>query len=113
MSRIARVLTLGALLVAAAVAVPVFADGSTSQERTIKAKVQMRPGGPVDEVEMGVHEAPVDPPIVSASEATLDDTEVVLGLVIDGTPIAYPSRYLAMTEVMNDRVGDTAMSPTW
>lgn len=96
---------------------PLFADASEEQEpqRTIRAAVQMRPGGPVEDVEMDVHAAPVDPPSISAEEAnlSLDDEEIVLGLVVDGTPIAYPIRYLATTEVMNDRVGDTAISPTW
>lgn len=73
----------------------------------------MRPGGPVEVVEMGVHEVPVNPPSIAASDVNLEDDELVLGLVVDGTPIAYPIRYLATVEVVNDRVGDAALAPTW
>lgn len=84
-----------------------------SAAHTIKATVQMRPGGPVEDVEMGVHEAPVDPPRTAADRTDLGDEDLVVGVVVDGVPVAYPIRYLATTEVMNDRVGDTALSPTW
>lgn len=89
------------------------ADEGSTADRTIRTRVQVRPGGPVEEVEMGVHEVPVDPPSVSADEADLDDDELVLGLVLDGRPIAYPIRYLATTEVVNHRVGDTPLAPSW
>ena len=64
-------------------------------------------------MEVGVHEVPVDPPSVSAAEAGLADDELVLGVVIDGRAMAYPIRYVAMTEVVDDRVGDTPLAPTW
>lgn len=82
-------------------------------DRTVHAVVQARPGGPVEEIEMGVHEVPVDPPSVSADEAPLGDSDLVLGLVIEGQPIAYPIRYLSAVEVLNDRVGETSLAPTW
>lgn len=62
---------------------------------------------------MEVVEAPVDPASLAASAAELGDDELVLGVVIDGEPMAYPIRYLAMYEVINDRVGDAPISPTW
>lgn len=83
------------------------------QERKVRARVQARPGGPIEDVEMSVHKVPVDPKTVSAAEAQLEDDELVLGLVIEDQPIAYPIRYLAMFEVINDRVGDTPLAPTW
>ena len=83
------------------------------QERTVRARVQAHPGGPIEDVEMSVHEVPVDPKSVSAQEARLEDDELVLGLVVEGQPIAYPIRYLSMFEVVNDRVGDTPVAPTW
>jgi len=102
------VLATGALLPAGAV--PLSAQ---EQERTVRARVQAHPGGPIEDVEMRVHEVPVDPETVSADEVDLEDNELVLGLVIEGQPIAYPIRYLAMFEVINDRVGDTPLAPTW
>jgi hypothetical protein len=94
----------------AAVATPLTAQ---EQERKVRARVQAHPGGPIEDVEMSVHEVPVDPKTVSTDEANLEDDELVLGLVIEGQPIAYPIRYLAMFEVINDRVGDTPLAPTW
>ncbi len=105
---VAAVLATIALL--AAGATPLTAQ---EQERTVRARVQAHPGGPIEDVEMRVHEVPVDPKTVSADEVTLEDNELVLGLVIEGQPIAYPIRYLAMFEVINDRVGDTPLAPTW
>jgi len=84
-----------------------------STPSTVRATVQARPGGPLEDVEMAVHPVPVDPPSVPAAEATLAADELVLGLILDGRPMAYPIRYLALHEVVNDRVGDTPVAPTW
>lgn len=89
------------------------AQDGKSQPRTVKAVVQTRPGGPMHEAEMAVHEAPVDLPMVGASEASLDDDDLVLGVVVDGQPVAYPVRYLAMFEVVNSRAGKKPLAPTW
>lgn len=102
--------------VVAAIAVPPAGAApltAQEQERTVRARVQARPGGPIEDVEMSVHEVPVDPKTVSAAEAQLEDDELVLGLVIEDQTIAYPIRYLAMFEVINDRVGGTPLAPTW
>jgi hypothetical protein len=112
----------GAISVAAVVlaTIAVVAAGATplsAQEqreaRTVRARVQAHPGGPIEDVEMRVRDVPVDPESVLAEEADLEDGELVLGLVIEGRPMAYPIRYLAMFEVVNDRVGDTPLAPTW
>jgi len=89
------------------------ADSVDTQNNTVRARVQMRPGGPLEEVEMRVAEAPVDPPTVAADAVDLEDDELVVGVVLDGEAIAYPVRYLAMSEVVNDRVGDTPIAPSW
>ena len=86
---------------------------SGDAQRTVRGVMQDRPGAPERLVEVGVHEVPVDPPSVSAAEAALGDDELVLGVVIDGRAMAYPIRYLALTEVVDDRVGDTPLAPTW
>ena len=89
-------------------------DTSPSESsNTVRAVVQMRPGGPVEEVEMEVHEAPVDPPTVAAGAVDLEEDELVMGVVVDGQAVAYPVRYLALSEVVNDRVGDTPIAPSW
>ena len=64
-------------------------------------------------VEMGVHSVPVNPDSLSARDADLEDGEIVLGVVQDGKPMAYPIRYLALSEVLNDRVGQVSLAPTW
>lgn len=85
----------------------------TGSSNTVRALVQIRPGGPFEELEMEVREVPVDPPTVDASAAELDDDELVLGVVLNGEAVAYPVRFLALSEVINDRVGDTPIAPTW
>ncbi len=89
------------------------AGEALAEERTVTTKVQSRPGGPIEEFEMPVHEVPVNPPSLTAAEAQLEDTDLVLGVVVDGQAMAYPIRFLALHEVINDRVGETALSPTW
>ncbi len=73
----------------------------------------MEVGGHPREVEMPVHRAPVNPESLPAREADLKEREIVLGVVQDGQPMAYPIRYLALFEVLNDRVGQVSLAPTW
>jgi len=87
-------------------------DGE-SQQRTVRARVQPRPGAAPEEIDMRVHESPVHPPSVAAAAAHLGDDELVLGLVVDDQPMAYPIHYLAPYEVINVVVGSTALAPTW
>jgi len=93
----------------------VFAVVSTSgaQERTVTGVMQPRPGAEAEDIEVKVHPVPVDPASVPASESTLPDDDLVLGVVIDGRAMAYPIRYLALSEVVDDRVGDTPIAPSW
>lgn len=84
-----------------------------AQERTVRGVMQPRPGAPEEDVEVEVHPVPVDPPSVAAAEATLPDDDLVLGVVIDGQPMAYPIRYLALSEIVDDRVADTPLAPSW
>lgn len=81
--------------------------------RSIQVRVQPRPGAPVEDVDMEVHPSPTELRTVSANEATLGDDELVLGIVTGGRAMAYPIRYLAMYEIVNDRVGEAAVAPTW
>ena len=86
---------------------------SSYGQDTVRAVVQMEVGGQPREVEMAVHPVPVDPDSVPAGEADLEDREIVLGVVEDGQAMAYPIRYLALSEVLNDRVGQRSLAPTW
>ncbi len=87
--------------------------GGSEVRSTVRAVVQMRPGGPVEEVEMPVHAVPVEPPAVTAEAAGLEDDELVLGVLIEGKAMAYPIRYLSLYEVINDRIAETPLTPTW
>ena len=51
----------------------------------------------------------------SADQADfMDDTEIVLGLVVNGEAKAYPVRYVArMAEHVNDRMGGVPICATW
>lgn len=116
-ARFIPVLALVAAVTAAAPPVPAAAgDPAPPSEpgvRIIRARVQPRPGAEVAEVEMKVHPSPTDPASVPAGEATLDDDDLVLGVVIEGRAMAYPIRYLAMYEIVDDRVGETPLAPSW
>ena len=92
---------------------PILAVAAPGEPRTVRAHVQTRPGGPRVEADMPVHEVPVNLPAFSAAEAPLQDGDLVLGVVLDGQPKAFPVRYLAMHEVIDDRVGKTPVAPTW
>ncbi len=92
-------------------AAPLAADDELS--RSIQVRVQPRPGAPVEDVDMEVHASPTDLRTASADETTLGDDELVLGIVTGGRAMAYPIRYLAMYEIVNDRVGEAAVAPTW
>ena len=41
------------------------------------------------------------------------DTDMVIGVVIGGQSRAYPVRYLAYHHMLNDRLGSTALLPTY
>ena len=81
--------------------------------KTVKGMMQARPGGPIEEVEVGVHEVPTDLPIVKVNEANLNDNDLVLGVITNGTAVAFPIRFLAMYEVVDSKVGKLPVAPTW
>jgi len=108
-----RPLAVFAFSVLLAVVVGPVTAAQEARERAVSARVQPRPGAPAELMEMKVREVPVNPESIAASEAELTDGELVLGVVVDGLPMAYPIRYLAAVEVVNDVVGDTSLAPTW
>ena len=81
--------------------------------KTVKGRMQTRPGGPFWDVEVEVHEVPDDLPSVPAAAAPLADSDLVLGVVVGGHPMAYPIRYLALFEIIDDRIGDIPVAPSW
>ena len=81
--------------------------------KTVKGLMQAKPGGPLEEVEVTVHEVPVNLPSFMADNVKLPDDELVLGIVVENIPMAYPIRFLAMYEIVDDQVGETAIAPTW
>ena len=91
-----------------------FVVGCSSRKKvTVRAVVQMEVGGQPREVDMGVYAVPVDPESLPPGEADLEDREIILGVVQDNHPMAYPIRYLALPEVLNDRIGQVSLAPTW
>jgi len=57
----------------------------------------------------------VDPEIVAAGDAPLDDGDMVMGIVHNGEARAYPVNYMngPFNEVVNDELGGTAIAPSW
>lgn len=102
----------------AVLSAPALAAGAGETEapkpRTVvEAEVQTRPGAEPVRTEMPVFEVPVDPPSVPADEAPLSAEDLVLGVVVDGEPRAYPIRWVAEHEVIDDRVGEVPLAATW
>ncbi|MEM7043141.1 MAG: DUF3179 domain-containing protein [Pseudomonadota bacterium] len=57
---------------------------------------------------------PIDEPVFArVAEVDLPDIEPVIGVIIDGTPRAYPIRILIWHEIVNDHIGDTPFSVTY
>jgi hypothetical protein len=50
---------------------------------------------------------------VIANFRDIRDTDMVIGVVIDGQARAYPVRYLAYHHMLNDQLGSTALLPTY
>ena len=50
---------------------------------------------------------------VQVEKADLEDTDLVVCLLIGGVSRAYPVRLLSLHEVVNDRVRDRANAVTW
>lgn len=57
----------------------------------------------------------VDPEIVAAAVADLDDGDIIMGIVLNGEARAYPVNYMngPYNEVVNDELGGQAIAPSW
>ena len=57
----------------------------------------------------------VDPKIVSASEAGIGASDMVMGVVIGGEARAYPLNYMngPFNEIVNDQLGGIPIAPSW
>jgi hypothetical protein len=75
--------------------------------------MQVRPGGPQEEVSVKVHPSPVDLVDIPGGEAGLDPQDLVLGVWADGQALAFPVAVLANYEVVSHRVGSLPVAPTW
>jgi hypothetical protein len=66
---------------------------------------------------MTPRKAIVDAPFISADEVKnqVSDSELVLGVVVEGQPRAYPINMLTgpAREIINDRIGQTDFAATW
>ncbi len=57
----------------------------------------------------------LDPEIISASAADIDDDDIVMGVVINGEARAYPVGYMngPDNEIVNDELGGELIAPSW
>lgn len=56
-----------------------------------------------------------DPVIVGATESSVHDNELVIGVEVNGKARAYPINQLTgpQREIINDELGGTAIAATW
>ena len=56
-----------------------------------------------------------NPKIVAAAESDLQDNELVIGVVVNNEARAYPINQLTgpQREIINDKLGNTAIAATW
>ena len=66
---------------------------------------------------MSPRKAIVDSPFIVADEVKdqVSDSELVLGVIVEGQPRAYPINMLTgpAREIINDRIGKTDFAATW
>ncbi|MGK0185469.1 MAG: hypothetical protein ACI9R3_001247 [Verrucomicrobiales bacterium] len=57
----------------------------------------------------------IEPDFIKASEAQINDNELVLGVTINGASRAYPINMLTQPtrEIVNDRLGGEVIAATW
>ncbi len=85
----------------------------TSERDSIRIFAQSRPGGEAFDFHMPVDPALDSLDIVDHNQAILDDNELILGLVLERTPIAVPIKVLSGFEVANLRIASENYILTW
>ena len=90
-----------------------FEHARSAEVDSVEVFAQPNPGQPSTMIDMSVYPAPVSPPSVRSDQVRLTDDELVIGIVIDQKPMAYPVRFMAMVEVVNDVVEGVPIAPTW
>jgi hypothetical protein len=79
----------------------------------VNTRAQSSPGKDLARHWMPILQAPVAPPRGHGDVVPMADDELVVGLVLDGTAVAYPIRYLTLAEVVNDSVAGTPVVVSW
>ena len=81
-------------------------DDRSAEARKFQPKTLMSP-----------RKAIVNAPFIAAGEVKnqVSDSELVLGVVVEGQPRAYPINMLTgpAREIINDRIGQTDFAATW
>ena len=113
LTRVTRTVGLLSILAGGLVPSTPAEEPSAPETHTVRGRVQLRPGGPVVDGEFEVHAVPTDLPTVGADAAPLEDDDLVLGIVVEDSAVAFPIRFLAMFEIIDHRVGDTPLAPSW
>lgn len=81
-----------------------FADVSVGQEKP-EGFEQILTRGDIPAID--------NPQYVIADKARIDDDSFVLGVVIEGTPMAFSLNLLNQHEIVNDTIGKTNFAAVW
>ena len=83
----------------------VWAQSATKQAEVPDGFEQILPRGGIPAIN--------NPTYVESKEAKISDEAFVLGVVIDGEPLAYSLNLLNRHEIVNDSVGETNFAAVW
>ncbi len=92
-----------------------FDEYTKMQRRSARGPAEPRDRSDFTMLRKGGFPLNVDPEIVSAEDVEIGDEDMVMGVVINGEPRAYPVNYMngPFNEIVNDELGGEAIAPSW
>ena len=110
MTRARSILAFGILWASLGTLAP---SANAEKPRRVTVHAQPRPGAPAEDIEMRVHPVPTDLTIVHPDSIDLPDDDLVVGVLHEGTVVAYPIRFLSQHEIVDDVINGLAIAPSW
>ncbi len=92
-----------------------FDEYGKMQQRSATGPAEPRDRSNFTHLQKGGFPLNVNPEIVSADDVEIGDVDMVMGVVINVQPRAYPVNYMngPFNEIVNDELGGEAIAPSW